>query len=66
MSISLEYLENVNNSEKNDKVDLDTSLKIKDKFDPKFEADMGTIKSMGYDEKMIRKVYIFLKPNDIN
>ena len=66
MSISLEYLENVNNSEKNDKVDLDTSLKIKDKFDPKFEADMGTIKSMGYDEIMIRKVYIFLKPNDIN
>ena len=27
-------------------------------FDAKIEADMKTIKSMGYDEKIIRKVYI--------
>ena len=27
---------------------------------------MDTILAMGYDEKMIRKVYIFLKPGDIN
>ena len=36
------------------------------KFDPKIEADMKTILSMGYDEKMIRKVYIILKPSEIN
>ena len=41
--------------------------KISDhKFDPKIEKDMQTILSMGYDEKMIRKVYIILKPSDIN
>ena len=72
MSFSLEYNlqevenkenENLNNEEK---ADLDTSLTINDKFDPKFKGDMDTILSMGYDIKMIRKVYIFLKPNDIN
>ena len=38
----------------------------KDKFDPKTEADMKTILSMGYDEKMVRKIYIILKPGEIN
>ena len=70
MSISLEYkLQEVEGNEKvndEEKVDLDTSLTLNEKFDPKFTADMNTILSMGYDEKMIRKVYIFLKPNDIN
>lgn len=42
------------------------SIKINDKLDPKIEKDMQTILSMGYDEKMIRKVYIILKPSDIN
>ena len=37
-----------------------------DKFDSKIEKDMKTILSMGYDEKMIRKVYTILKPNEIN
>ena len=37
-----------------------------EKFDSKVEKDMQTILSMGYDEKMIRKVYIILKPNEIN
>ena len=37
-----------------------------DKFDSKIEKDMQTILAMGYDEKMIRKVYIILKPTDIN
>ena len=43
------------------------SSKISDhKFDSKIEKDMQTILAMGYDEKMIRKVYIILKPTDIN
>lgn len=43
------------------------SFKIsEDKFDSKVENDMKTILSMGYDEKMIRKVYIILKPSEIN
>ena len=71
MSISLEYnLQEVQNEEKENKEekndDLDTSLTITDKFDPKFKKDMETILSMGYDEKIIRKVYIFLKPNELN
>ena len=61
---SLEEVEN--NNDNNEKVDLDTSLTINEKFDPKFKKDMDTILSMGYDGKMMRKVYIFLKPNDIN
>jgi hypothetical protein len=52
--------------EEEEKENLDNSLTIADKFDPKFRKDMETIKSMGYDEKMIRKVYIFLKPNELN
>ena len=71
MSISLEYkLQEVENNDKEnideDKNDLNNSLILNEKFDPKFKADMDTILSMGYDGKMIRKVYIFLKPNDIN
>ena len=72
MSVSLEYkLEENDSDEKEnneDKVVLDTRLALNEneKFDPKFQTDMNTILSMGYDEKMIRKVYIFLKPNDIN
>ena len=73
MSVVLEYkLQEVendktdNNNNDDEKNDLDTSLTLNDKFDPKFKTDMTTILSMGYDEKMIRKVYIFLKPNDIN
>ena len=72
MSISLEYkLQEVDNNEKinnEDKAVLDSSLTLNEneKFDPKFQTDMNKILLMGYDEKMIRKVYIFLKPNDIN
>ena len=68
MSVSLEYnLEDFANDEKNeDKIDLNNSFNLTDKFDPKFKTDMNTILSMGYNEKMIRKVYIFLKPGDIN
>ena len=36
------------------------------KFDSKIQQDMKTILSMGYDEKMIRKVYTILKPSEIN
>ena len=35
------------------------------KFDSKIQQDMKTILSMGYDEKMIRKVYTILKTSDI-
>ena len=54
------------NDKKEEKDKLDTSLTLNNKFDPKFRKDMDKILSMGYDERMIRKVYIFLKPNDIN
>ena len=70
MSDPLEYnLEEFDSDEKiknEDKTDLNNSLTLIDKFDPKFKTDMDTILAMGYDEKMIRKVYIFLKPGDIN
>ena len=58
--------------EENDKILLvDTNNNnvpnnMTDKFDPKFQKDMNTILSMGYDMKMMRKVYMFLKPGDIN
>ena len=69
MSISLEYNsqkdenKSIDNKEKDD---LDSSLIINQKYDEKFRKDMNTILSMGYDGKMMRKIYIFLKPNDIN
>ena len=44
----------------------DISLTVNDKFDKKFKKDMDTILSMGYDIKMIRKIYMLLKPSDIN
>ena len=45
---------------------LDKSEDLNDKFDQKFKKDMDTLLVMGYEAKMVRKVYIFLKPNDIN
>ena len=70
MSDPLEYnLDDFDSDEKiknEDKTGLNNSLTLIDKFDPKFKTDMDTILAMGYDEKMIRKVYIFLKPGDIN
>ena len=71
MSESFEFsLQEVENNEQTnnneDKNNLDNSLILNEKFDPKFKADMDTILSMGYNGKMVRKVYIFLKPNDIN
>ena len=48
------------------KVILDKSDDLNDKFDQKFKKDMDTLLIMGYEAKMVRKVYIFLKPNDIN
>ena len=67
MNISLEYnLQDVENNEQTndneDKNNHDNSLILNEKFDPKFKADMDTILAMGYDGKMIRKVYMFLKP----
>ena len=70
MSVDLEFNSENEENKENDKIEeknnIDTSLTIEDKFNPKFKADMETILSMGYNEKMIRKVYIFFKPNDIN
>ena len=53
MSQAIDIIDNNNN-------------KFNEKFDPKIEKDMQTILAMGYDEKVVRKVYIILKPNDIN
>ena len=61
MSISLDI------QDKSTDIQNSGSFKLsEDKFDPKIEADMKTILSMGYEEKMIRKVYIILKPSEIN
>ena len=53
MNLSLDYnLQEIDNDDKvnnEDKVDLNTSISLKDKFDPKFQNDMNTILGMGYD-----------------
>ena len=49
-----------------DIIDNNNNNKFNEKLDPKIEKDMQTILAMGYDEKVVRKVYIILKPNDIN
>ena len=64
MSTSLEIKEKEPNANEIQNRDSVNTSKVK--FDPKIEADMKTILSMGYDEKMIRKVYIILKPSEIN
>ena len=46
--------------------ELDSSLSIEDKFDPMNQNDLDVLKEMGYDQKMAKKVYILLKPKDIN
>ena len=45
---------------------LDSSLDLDSKFDPKNTNDLEELILMGYDPKMVKKVYIFLKPVDIN
>ena len=64
MRTSLEIKEKEPNANEIQNRDSVNTSKVK--FDPKIEADMKTILSMGYDEKMIRKVYIILKPSEIN
>ena len=73
---TLEYNLNDNmiddESDKNNLVDsinvkeLDSSLTIEDKFDPINQNDLDLIVEMGYNPKMAKKVYILLKPKDIN
>ena len=48
------------------KIEKDTSIKINKKSNSVFKEDMDKILALGYDEKMIRKVYLFFKPGDIN
>ena len=69
MNTSLEYkLQEVEDNENgnNEQNDPNNSILLNTKFDPKFQKDMDYILSLGYDGKMMRKVYMFLKPNDIN
>ena len=72
---NLDYniLENLNDSNENNKLinvlnggELDSTLLIEDKFDPINEGDLNNIVAMGYNPKMAKKVYILLKPHDIN
>ena len=35
-------------------------------LDNKYKNDLEVLLSMGYDAKMVKKVFVFLKPNDIN
>ena len=71
---NLDYIldENINDQiEKNSFNDrntkeLNSTLLIEDKFDPINDGDLSLIVEMGYDLKMAKKVYILLKPKDIN
>ena len=62
MNISIDVKETTSTDIQNS----DSSNSKNNIFDSKIEADMKTIKSMGYDEKIIRKVYIILKPTELN
>ena len=69
MNDSLDY--NLQENDKNENInkeqfDPNNSLLLNEKFDPKFKKDMDYILSLGYDGKIMRKVYMLLKPNDIN
>ena len=46
--------------------ELDSSLSIEDKFDPMNQEDLNSLVEMGYDAKMAKKIFILLKPKDIN
>ena len=46
--------------------ELDSSLSIEDKFDPMNQQDLNSLVEMGYDAKMAKKIFILLKPKDIN
>ena len=65
--------ENLNDSNVKNKLinalngeELDSTLLIEEKFDPINKDDLNNIVSMGYNPKMVKKVYILLKPHDIN
>ena len=65
--------ENLNNSNEKDNLinvynrrELDSTASLYENFDPKNENDLEIIVSMGYDKKMAKKVYILLKPKNIN
>ena len=48
------------------KIEKDISIKVNKKSNSVFKEDMDKILALGYDEKMVRKVYLFFKPGDIN
>ena len=66
LDFDIPEIENNDNTNKviSDKSDI--SLTVNDKFDKKFKKDIDILLSMGYDIKMIRKIYMLLKPSDIN
>ena len=73
--ISMDYLLDENNNEEGDNKlltnginvkELDSSLTIENNFDPINQEDLNNLVEMGYDQKMIKKIYILLKPKDIN
>ena len=72
---SLDYIldENINDDkEKNllsngiNEKELDSSIAIEEIFDPINQKDLDILVEMGYEPKMIKKVYILLNPKDIN
>lgn len=55
------YFNNIDNTENNeDNNDLDLAI------DEKYKADLDILINLGYDSKLVKKIFIFLKPNDIN
>jgi uncharacterized membrane protein len=46
--------------------DLNTTILINENVEKNGVNDLNTLLSMGFDEKMIKKVYVLLKPNNID
>lgn len=46
--------------------DLNTTILINEKVEKKNENDIDTLLTMGFDQKMAKKVYVLLKPNNID
>ena len=72
-SIDYTLEEDLNHSNEKDnlinidnKREFDSTASLYDQFNSKNENDLELVVSMGYEEKMVKKVYILLKPNDIN
>ena len=52
--------------DKSNGIEMDISLTLDSVIDPKYQNDLNIVIEMGYDRKMVKKVYALLMPVDIN